>query len=176
MIADGGRGTLRLVPTTGGHRWRRHWIISRPAATALWRTPCLLRRCKSCAKQSTTTCAHPKFWATNTAAPTAAAGLASAAGATTSCNFAEHYAQSSKVLLTSTTFDRTCAHPAVMPLVRAVLGDDAVIEEHSVMLRRPVAERPQDGAPYFPQSWHRDGGGKIDKSKCFTIFMCQVCR
>lgn len=58
--------------------------------------------------------------------------------------------QSVHVLLSCPEFDAGIAHPAVLPLVEALVGADAVFEEHSVMIRAPV-----DGEP--PQTvWHRD--------------------
>ena len=68
-------------------------------------------------------------------------------------------------------------HPSVIPLVRRILGDDAVLEEHSVMVREPISEAPPqspEAAGVFEERYHRDGGGKIYKDKHFTIFMCQV--
>jgi ectoine hydroxylase-related dioxygenase (phytanoyl-CoA dioxygenase family) len=75
--------------------------------------------------------------------------------------------------------DRTCSHPSIIPLVRAILGPDAVLEEHSVMIRDPISELtdPADegaAGSVFESRFHRDGGGKIYKDRPFTIFMCQV--
>src|SRR5579884_3808901 len=60
--------------------------------------------------------------------------------------------QNANVLLSCPALDDTIWHPAVLPLIEALLGPDLCFEELSVMLRGPwTAEAP---AP----EWHRDTG------------------
>ena len=54
------------------------------------------------------------------------------------------------ILLTHSAFDQSLLHPEVLPLVHHLVGDELVVEEHSVMLRAPI-----DGPPPAA-SWHRD--------------------
>jgi hypothetical protein len=58
--------------------------------------------------------------------------------------------QSVHMLLSCPILDVGITHPAVLPLVTELVGDDVVCEEHSVMIRAPIADEPP------PTSWHRD--------------------
>ena len=58
--------------------------------------------------------------------------------------------QSVSVLLTQAVFDRTIYHPAVLPLVEALIGPEVCFEEHSVMVREALEGDPPAAA------WHRD--------------------
>lgn len=58
--------------------------------------------------------------------------------------------QSVSVLLTQPVFDRTISHPAVLPLVRRLMGEELCFEEHSVMVREALASEPPAAV------WHRD--------------------
>lgn len=58
--------------------------------------------------------------------------------------------QSVHALLSCPQFDSGILHPVVLPLVEALMGDDVVFEEHSVMIRAPIAQDPPATA------WHRD--------------------
>lgn len=64
------------------------------------------------------------------------------------------------ILLDEQSFDISILHPKILPIVRALLGDDACFEEHSVMLREPVAENPPD------PGWHRDIAHGPDHPYC----------
>jgi ectoine hydroxylase-related dioxygenase (phytanoyl-CoA dioxygenase family) len=58
--------------------------------------------------------------------------------------------QSVSVLLTSTAFDCTIRHPAVLPLLEALMGEELCFAELSVMVRAPLDQEPS------PPVWHRD--------------------
>ncbi len=63
-----------------------------------------------------------------------------------------HVALNVHMLLAYEAMDVTMRPPRLMPILRAIIGDDICAEEHSVRIRKPFA-----GAPYC--HWHRDGGG-----------------
>lgn len=65
-------------------------------------------------------------------------------------------AQSVHMLLSCPVLDTGITHAAVLPLVTALVGDDVVCEEHSVMIRAPLDDEPPAAA------WHRDMGHKAD--------------
>ena len=58
--------------------------------------------------------------------------------------------QSVSVLLSSRAFDKTIRHPAVLPQIEQLMGDQLCFEEFSVMIREPLAEDPPAAG------WHRD--------------------
>jgi ectoine hydroxylase-related dioxygenase (phytanoyl-CoA dioxygenase family) len=58
--------------------------------------------------------------------------------------------QSVSVLLTQPVFDCTLYHPAVLPLVRELMGEELCFEEHSVMVREALAGEVPTA------TWHRD--------------------
>jgi ectoine hydroxylase-related dioxygenase (phytanoyl-CoA dioxygenase family) len=58
--------------------------------------------------------------------------------------------QSVSALLSQPAFDRTVFHPAVLPLVRRLMGEEVCFEEHSVMVREALVGEPPAAA------WHRD--------------------
>lgn len=58
--------------------------------------------------------------------------------------------QSVSLLLTQPVFDRTIYHPAILPLVGALMGEETRFEEHSVMVRQALEGEPP------PAVWHRD--------------------
>ncbi|MBT3344376.1 MAG: hypothetical protein HN712_23785 [Gemmatimonadetes bacterium] len=54
------------------------------------------------------------------------------------------------MLLTDTALDHSLMHPELLPLVKSLVGDELVVEEHSVMVRAPITQSPP------PAGWHRD--------------------
>ncbi len=60
------------------------------------------------------------------------------------------------ILLTHPVFDETILHAKTLPLVHQLVGDELVVEEHSVMIRAPIADDPPAA------SWHRDRPHNID--------------
>ena len=58
--------------------------------------------------------------------------------------------QSVHMLLSCPVLDAGITHPSIMPLVAALVGEDVVCEEHSVMIRAPILGSPP------ATSWHRD--------------------
>lgn len=53
-------------------------------------------------------------------------------------------------LLTDPVFDHCLLHPDLLPLISQLVGDEVVIEEHSVMVREPIVAAPPAAG------WHRD--------------------
>ncbi len=54
------------------------------------------------------------------------------------------------MLLTDAILDYSLLHPQLLPFVKSLVGDELVVEEHSVMIRSPIAESPP------VTGWHRD--------------------
>jgi ectoine hydroxylase-related dioxygenase (phytanoyl-CoA dioxygenase family) len=60
--------------------------------------------------------------------------------------------QDADILPRLDALDLTLDHPAIMPLVRALVGEHVTLDEVSVMFRDPVTQVPDQRA------WHRDFG------------------
>jgi hypothetical protein len=60
------------------------------------------------------------------------------------------------VLLASTAFDGVILNPRLLPLVKALMGEDACLDEFFLMIRAPRQEPGDDPA------WHRDMGHDPD--------------
>lgn len=60
--------------------------------------------------------------------------------------------QDADILPRLDALDLTLDHPAVMPIVRRLVGDNVTLDEVSVMFRNPASEVPAQRA------WHRDFG------------------
>ncbi len=54
------------------------------------------------------------------------------------------------ILLNMPVFDHGLLHPEILPLVSRLVGKELVVEEHSVMVRAPIAGNPP------VSKWHRD--------------------
>ena len=75
----------------------------------------------------------------------------------------------SELLPRTTAFDDCTAHPAVVPLVRHIMGPEMRFAWLSVMVRDPVPEPVPPGQHAWHQLWHRESGGATDPSHPYHI-------
>ena len=75
----------------------------------------------------------------------------------------------SELLPRTTAFDDCTAHPAVVPLVRHIMGPEMRFAWLSVMVRAPVPEPVPPGQHAWHQLWHRESGGATDPSHPYHI-------